>query len=128
MVRAEFPRARLIENADNRGFSAANNQALRAIEDDGGCDLVLLFNPDAELIGDGLDTAIATLARRPEVGVLGVRLLYPTAACSPRPSASRPGVNALEASGLYKLLPPRAAARPCSPATGRTIASATSTG
>ena len=31
MVRQQFPRAHLIANADNRGFAAANNQALRAM-------------------------------------------------------------------------------------------------
>jgi len=31
MVRQQFPRANLIANADNRGFAAANNQALRAM-------------------------------------------------------------------------------------------------
>jgi GT2 family glycosyltransferase len=29
MVRTEFPRVKLIENAQNRGFAAANNQGLR---------------------------------------------------------------------------------------------------
>jgi GT2 family glycosyltransferase len=31
MVRKHFPQVRLIANEDNRGFAAANNQALRAL-------------------------------------------------------------------------------------------------
>ena len=46
MVREQFPQARLLANAENRGFSAACNQAIS------GCtgDVVLLLNPDAELL------------------------------------------------------------------------------
>jgi hypothetical protein len=53
-IRTEFPSIRLIENTSNRGFSAANNQAIRAALDDR-ADYVFLVNPDtytpAGLIG-----------------------------------------------------------------------------
>jgi GT2 family glycosyltransferase len=38
---------------------------------------VLLLNPDTELTEGALDRALATLAERPEVGVVGVRLVKP---------------------------------------------------
>src|ERR1700730_12347772 len=40
------PFVRLISNAGNRGFAAAVNQGVAALE----TDLVLLLNPDAELV------------------------------------------------------------------------------
>ncbi len=43
MVRTEFPRVKLIANADNKGFGAANNQGLL----ESGGELVLLLNSDA---------------------------------------------------------------------------------
>jgi N-acetylglucosaminyl-diphospho-decaprenol L-rhamnosyltransferase len=72
MVRAEFPSVVLIENADNRGFTAANNQGLA--ESRGR--YLLLLNPDAEVVGDALATMMAHMEAHPEVGALGPRLRY----------------------------------------------------
>ncbi len=45
MVNDEFPGVELIANAENAGFAAANNQAIRA----GRSPIVLLLNPDTEI-------------------------------------------------------------------------------
>lgn len=71
MVREEFPQVRLIVNADNRGFAAANNQALREVRGE----VVLLLNPDMLVAPGALSEAHDLLMREREVGVLGLRLL-----------------------------------------------------
>jgi N-acetylglucosaminyl-diphospho-decaprenol L-rhamnosyltransferase len=72
MVRVRFPRVRLIANADNRGFAAANNQAIEASK---GRHLLIL-NPDTEIRAGSLDLMIDYLDQHPDVGLLGVRLEY----------------------------------------------------
>src|SRR5664279_4789137 len=42
MIRNRFPEVKLIVNPDNRGFSKANNQAIRQSDSD----YILLLNPD----------------------------------------------------------------------------------
>ncbi len=73
MVRADFPQAHLIANAENRGFAAANNQAIAR------CDArhVMLLNSDAEVRGDALGEMVRVLDARPQVGAVGARLVYP---------------------------------------------------
>ncbi len=70
-ARAARPDARILVNAQNRGFAAAVNQGVRACN----TDLIALLNPDVELTGslDGNST-IAQTALRPEVAVVGGRL------------------------------------------------------
>lgn len=63
------PAARLIANPWNRGFAAAANQGIGALD----CDLALLLNPDVELVS-GLDSLAAQCARE-GVAAAGGRLL-----------------------------------------------------
>jgi N-acetylglucosaminyl-diphospho-decaprenol L-rhamnosyltransferase len=72
MVRERFPQARLIANTDNRGFAAANNQAIRASR---GRQLLIL-NPDTEILSGSLDRMVEYMDGHPDVGLLGVRLVY----------------------------------------------------
>src|SRR6266704_1635071 len=46
MLRAEFPNVRVIANADNRGFTRGNNQALQIANGR----FLFLINPDTELM------------------------------------------------------------------------------
>jgi N-acetylglucosaminyl-diphospho-decaprenol L-rhamnosyltransferase len=71
MVRAEFPDAHLIVNAENRGFPAANNQGIDVAQGR----YVLILNPDTEVVGDALATMVAYADAHPDVGVVGPRLL-----------------------------------------------------
>jgi N-acetylglucosaminyl-diphospho-decaprenol L-rhamnosyltransferase len=73
MVRAEFPQVRLIVNAENRGFTAANNQGLAI----GQGRYLLLLNPDTEVVGEALRTMVRYMDAHPETGVLGPQLRYP---------------------------------------------------
>lgn len=71
MVREKFPQVHLIANPDNRGFAAANNQALRQAR---GRYLVLL-NTDALLFDDSLDKLITQLDEQTDIGMAGLQLL-----------------------------------------------------
>jgi len=71
MVREEFPDVRLIANSDNRGFAAANNQALRIADEE----FLLLLNPDTIVINNALDRMIDFLVKRRDIGILTCKLL-----------------------------------------------------
>ena len=72
MVRERFPQVRLIANAENTGFAAANNQAIQASRGH----YVLVLNPDTEILSGSLDEMIDYLDGHGDVGILGVRLVY----------------------------------------------------
>src|SRR5579884_102658 len=71
MVAAEFPSVRLIANAENAGFTRANNQALRLAA---GRHVVIL-NPDTEAEPDSLTTLVRFLDSHSEAGACGPKLL-----------------------------------------------------
>jgi hypothetical protein len=70
-VAAEFPGVMLIANPTNRGFSAANNQALRQSTGD----YVLLLNSDAKLTEGTVEDLIQFLEKNPEAAAAGPMLL-----------------------------------------------------
>jgi N-acetylglucosaminyl-diphospho-decaprenol L-rhamnosyltransferase len=90
MVRKHFPQVRLIANEGNRGFAAANNQALRALGygiEDRRCPLsptpyppppkyVMLLNPDTIVGGNALTTLVRFMDENPGAGACGARLLH----------------------------------------------------
>jgi N-acetylglucosaminyl-diphospho-decaprenol L-rhamnosyltransferase len=83
MVRKHFPQVRLIANEDNRGFAAANNQALRAIGYGTGDmphppppQYVMLLNPDTIVGGSALTTLVHFMDENPRAGACGARLLH----------------------------------------------------
>jgi len=73
MVRNRFPCVRLIENAKNVGFAAANNQAISSSSGD----WVLLLNSDAELSGQSLRRLIDFGAAHEKIAVIGCKLTNP---------------------------------------------------
>jgi GT2 family glycosyltransferase len=73
LVRGELPQARLIENDENVGFARACNQGMAASQGDP----ILLLNPDVHVEDDVVGRAAGELARRPEIGALGVELRLP---------------------------------------------------
>jgi N-acetylglucosaminyl-diphospho-decaprenol L-rhamnosyltransferase len=70
-VRRSFPDARLITNDQNRGFAAANNQALEFASGR----YLLLLNPDAFLLPGALNRLVAFMDARPDIGAVGPMLL-----------------------------------------------------
>lgn len=73
MVAEHFPQVRLIQNAENRGFGRANNQAAAQAE---GCYLLLL-NPDTVIRERAVQALVDHLHRHPQVGAVGPCLLNP---------------------------------------------------
>ena len=73
MVRAEFPRVRLVETGGNIGFGRANNLALRDARGRHFC----LLNSDAEALPGALRTTLAFLDSHPDVGLAGGQLQWP---------------------------------------------------
>lgn len=71
MVARDFPGVHLIRNPDNRGFAAANNQAL--VQASGRH--LLLLNADTVVLGDVLTEASRYLDMHRRVGVFGCRVL-----------------------------------------------------
>jgi GT2 family glycosyltransferase len=108
MVEQEFPGVILIRNQDNRGFAAANNQAIARAAGK----YVLLLNSDTLVHGDVLANAVAYMESHENVAVLGCRVL--NADGSAQPSYGRfPGLLNLVvlSSGLWKLPSPAFLAR-----------------
>jgi len=79
LVQTEFPQVRLIANPENRGFPAANNQALRLAQGE----LLLLLNPDTEVRPGTLTALCRRIREHPEIGALGCLLLWPDAQLYP---------------------------------------------
>jgi N-acetylglucosaminyl-diphospho-decaprenol L-rhamnosyltransferase len=68
-VRREFPRALVLENTANEGYSKANNRGWRATA----APFVLLLNSDTEVRAGAVETLLEVLKTRPAVGVVGPR-------------------------------------------------------
>lgn len=79
LVRERFPRVRLIQNDENVGFAAANNQAIRQAEGE----YVVLLNSDAEVRSGALQSLLEFMASHPRAGAAGARLLHPDGSLQP---------------------------------------------
>ncbi len=72
-MRKAYPEVLVLENETNKGFAAANNQAL-AVSDS---DFFLLLNPDTIVNKDSLKDMLDFLVHHVTVGAVGPRLVYP---------------------------------------------------
>ncbi|MEW5720564.1 MAG: glycosyltransferase, partial [Chloroflexota bacterium] len=72
MVRERFPRVHLIENAENRGFAAANNQAFAQTRGR----YILMLNPDTEVRVGALETLVEFMDAHPRAGACGGKLVF----------------------------------------------------
>jgi N-acetylglucosaminyl-diphospho-decaprenol L-rhamnosyltransferase len=73
LVREKYPRATLIANTENRGFTGGNNQGIAAARGR----YILVLNPDTEVLANALDCLVRYLDDHPGVGALGPQLLNP---------------------------------------------------
>jgi len=71
MVQERFPRVQLIENQENIGFAAANNQAMQISRGN----YVWLLNSDTIVLNDALEKMVAFMQAHPEIGAISSRLL-----------------------------------------------------
>lgn len=71
MIRSNFPQIHLIENRENRGFAAANNQGLRVAQGR----YCLLLNPDTLVLDGAIDKIIEYADHHPEYAVVGCQVM-----------------------------------------------------
>lgn len=72
LIKAKYPDVKLISNSFNSGFSAANNQGIKASS----AEIIFLLNPDTELIEPGTLLQVRNyLEKNPETGILAPCLL-----------------------------------------------------
>lgn len=77
MLREQFKWVDVIENEENVGFSKGNNVGIRHALNRYDPEFVLLLNPDIEIIESGWLQELVDLGSKPDVGVVGCRLLFP---------------------------------------------------
>lgn len=101
MVRSRFPGVRLIRNDTNRGFSSANNQAIK--ESSGR--YILLLNPDTVLPEDALTKSISFMESTPIAGAMGLRMIDGRGRYLPESKRGFPSPSAalLRMTGLSRL-------------------------
>jgi N-acetylglucosaminyl-diphospho-decaprenol L-rhamnosyltransferase len=73
MVRERFPQARLLANADNRGYAGGSNEGLALTTGRH----VLVLNPDTVVRGNALGALVRFMDETPAAGMAGPRLVYP---------------------------------------------------
>lgn len=71
MVAKDFPQVKLMANDSNRGFAAANNQAMNIAKGD----FVLLLNPDTVVHPGGIKNLITFMRSHEKAGVVAPQLL-----------------------------------------------------
>ena len=103
MVREKFPNVKLIANADNVGFSRANNQAIR----ESSAEYVLLLNPDTVVGEDVFHKVAAFMDAHPKAGGLGVKMIDGTGQFLPESKRGlpTPAVAFYKIIGLTRLFP-----------------------
>ena len=103
MVHAKFPEVSVIENHENKGFSTANNQAIKKAKGE----YVLILNPDTVLEEDTFTRVLEFMDKHPEAGGLGVKMLDGQGFFLPESKRAfpSPSVAFYKISGLAALFP-----------------------
>jgi GT2 family glycosyltransferase len=103
MLSGEFPQVQGIYNAQNKGYTAPMNQALRASRGA----YVAQLNPDTLLNPGAFDELIGFLECHPEAGICGPKVLNPDGTLQGpcRRGESRPWAVITYFTGLYRLFP-----------------------
>jgi GT2 family glycosyltransferase len=101
-VRTKFLQVKLIENPANRGFAAANNQAMRIAKGR----YVLLLNSDTVVLNSAIAKTITFADTHPEAAGIGCGVLNPDKTLQPTCFMFPSIVNmVLSSTYLYKLFP-----------------------
>lgn len=86
-IRTHYPSAHLISNKNNRGFAAANNQALHLSRGR----YIFLLNPDAEFLPSSFQSLIAFMDTHPHIGLIGIKIINPDGTVQESYSHEYPG-------------------------------------
>jgi GT2 family glycosyltransferase len=102
MVKNDFQQVILIENSDNKGFAAANNQGITVAKGR----YVLLLNSDTLVLDNAIANTVRLADENPQAAVIGCRVLNPDRTlqrtCFMFPSVLN---MLLSSTYLYKLFP-----------------------
>lgn len=102
MVKEGFPRVILVENTENRGFAAANNQDMAKAKGR----YILLLNSDTIILDKTIEKTVSFADFHPEAGIVGCRVLNPDKTLQPTCFMFHSILNMLlSTSYLYKLFP-----------------------
>ncbi|MBN1888229.1 MAG: glycosyltransferase family 2 protein [Thermoflexales bacterium] len=101
MVARDFADARLIRNADNMGFTRANNQGIRA---SGAARYILLLNSDTLVRPGALHALVHFMDEHPQAGAVSPRLLRPDGSPQPYAFGGDPTPGYLLMRGLKQLV------------------------
>lgn len=102
MVKQDFPQVVLIENQENRGFAAANNQGMAIAKGR----YVLLLNSDTVVLGNAVIKTVVFSDSHPKAGIVGCQVLNPDKFLQPTCFMFPSVLNMfLSSSYLYKLFP-----------------------
>jgi GT2 family glycosyltransferase len=106
MVRQQFPQVTLIANTENRGFAAANNQAIARIQSGD----VLLLNPDTLVHPGAFPRMLQAFTDHPKAGIVGPKLLNTDGSIQPSvrrlPTFAVLFAIALKFTHIWKNFPP----------------------
>jgi len=102
IVKKDFPQVILIENSENRGFAAANNQGISIAKSR----YILLLNSDMVILDKAIEKTVSFADAHPEAAVTGCRVLNPDQTLQPTCFMFPSILNMLLSSTyLYKLFP-----------------------
>ncbi|MCK4755167.1 MAG: glycosyltransferase family 2 protein, partial [Calditrichia bacterium] len=103
MVKNRFPDVNLIENQINKGFAAANNQAMKASSGE----FIVLINPDTVVQEDTFSRLIEFMEKNPDAGAATCKILNPDGSFSvdSRHSIPTPMTAFWKQIGLNRLFP-----------------------
>ena len=103
LIKRKFPGIKLIANTENKGFAAANNQAMRQAQGE----YILLINPDTIVQEDTVPVVLNFFKDHPGCGMVGCKILNPDGSLQLpcRRSFPTPWVAFTKISGLSKLFP-----------------------
>jgi GT2 family glycosyltransferase len=87
IISVRFPEISLIANSVNRGFGAANNQALRSCRGK----YLLFLNPDTTVTEDALQKSFFYMEANQNVGLAGLNMVNPDGSHQPSVSYRYPG-------------------------------------
>jgi GT2 family glycosyltransferase len=103
MLKEKFTKVHLIENKSNKGFSVANNQAIKIAKGE----YLLLLNPDTLIEPQTFEKTIAFMDANTDAGALGVKMLNAEGNFLPESKRGfpTPTVSFYKLSGLSGLFP-----------------------
>jgi len=79
MIKKDYNKVILMENQENMGFAAANNQAYQQATGD----YIILLNPDAFIKPGTIDSAVRFMEETPKCGLAGGKLINPKGTMEP---------------------------------------------